>query len=302
MGILLDPKWSGDGLNAIDAFHSLQKDTAEVIIYGSSHAWKGCDTKTMYRQHGLAAYNYGANWQALNTTLLFMQDSFRTQSPKVACVDTFYLDDVLHYTQMNGQIYYTRNIPFSREKLAYLRHCFGRNLESYVTYFMPLWMFHENWSEIKRENFVDNFSVEECIRNLGYSPDNSIQPAVLGDPDDFPQEELPDYTLNVLDSMVEACREKGVALLFYTCPYEGEFTYSDAIESYAKENGCAYLNLFAYTEEMDLNPNTDFRDPTHLNNTGAAKVADFLGRYISENYEMTDYRLQKDNLWEQYLQ
>ena len=62
-GHLLDPDESETAMDAIKAFHMLDENSLEVIVYGSSHAWRGCDSMEMYRKYGLAAYNYGCNWQ-----------------------------------------------------------------------------------------------------------------------------------------------------------------------------------------------------------------------------------------------
>lgn len=40
-GELLSPDFSGDCVNAQKAFDNLPANSAEVIVYGSSHAWKG---------------------------------------------------------------------------------------------------------------------------------------------------------------------------------------------------------------------------------------------------------------------
>ena len=46
-GHLLDQYEAEDGLDAVRAFHELKDNSVEAIIYGSSRAWKGCDTRIM---------------------------------------------------------------------------------------------------------------------------------------------------------------------------------------------------------------------------------------------------------------
>ena len=38
-GHLLDPFEAEDGLNAIDAFHELEDNSIEALVFGSSRAW-----------------------------------------------------------------------------------------------------------------------------------------------------------------------------------------------------------------------------------------------------------------------
>ena len=54
-------------------------------------------------------------------------------------------------------------------------------------------------------------------------------------------------------------------------------------KKYAQENGCVYFNLFEYMDELGIDCETDFGDEGHLNNSGAVKVADFLGGIYSKS-------------------
>ncbi len=150
-GHILDPKEACLAFDTIKAFHSLEKDSCDVLIYGSSHAWKGCDTRVMKDKYGITAYNYGCNWQSINTSLLFLEDSLRTQSPKVACIEVWLVNSVLRDCDMNGQIYYTKTIPDFKGKRDFIKQCFGNDLERYASYCFPLIMFHENWKEVNEE-------------------------------------------------------------------------------------------------------------------------------------------------------
>lgn len=302
VGTLLDPKWSAGSINAIKAFHMMDEDSIDVIIYGSSHAWKGCDPMIMYQDYGLAAYNYGCNWQAINTTLLFLQDSLRTQKPKVVCIETFHVAVIEEDTNMDGQIYYTRAISTFDGKKEYLKQCFGDDLERYVSYYVPIVMFHDNWNVIDGENFFQLPNAEHYVSTMGYeSGGTRTEEVVLSDNSTFNQMEIPESSIAILDKMIKVCEENGVNVIFYTAPYEGEYEYSEAMENYADEHGCVYLDLFDYIDEIGINAQTDFQDFAHLNDSGAAKVADFLGEYITSHYDVRDMRLEDGNIWEQNL-
>ncbi|WP_092330989.1 hypothetical protein [Butyrivibrio sp. YAB3001] len=57
------------------------------------------------------------------------------------------------------------------------------------------------------------------------------------------------------------------------------------------------MDLFDYVDEMGIDTKTDFADKGHLNNDGAKKVSDFLGEYLVNHYELTDFRNVPDNIW-----
>lgn len=282
MGHFLDPFEAEDGLDAIKAFHELENDSIDAIIYGSSRAWKGCDTRVMRDQYGINAYNYACNWQAINTTYLFVQDSFRTQTPKVIFVETGNVGSVLENTDLNGEIYYTRQIPDFRGKREYIKQCFGGNIERYASYYMPLIMFHDNWTEVDFENFYAP-GQERYIRNYGYSEDSNseVEPIDIPDISKIVQHKLPTKSVEVLDAIVEECNKKGTKLVFYTCPCEKGYNYGEAMKEYADLKEVTYINLYECLEEVGLDGKMDYQDNVHLNGSGAKKVARFLAEHIN---------------------
>ena len=298
LGHLVRPTDTDDEIKAIETFHSLPENSVEVIVYGSSHAWKGLDIMEMYREYGVAAYNYGCNWQRLNTTSLFIHDSLRTQSPKVILIETFRVGELLEDTDIIGEVFYTREIPSSDEKKEYLKHCFGEKLGRYLSYYVPLFAFHENWSELKRESFMANCATEDYFSTMGFDESDEVVPVQLEDPETFEQHEIGDRAEDVLDDIVELCQEKNIEIIFYTVPYEGSYGFSAEMREYAEENGCQYINFFEKITEIGLDANTDFQDKGHLNTRGSRKIAKYLGRYIAENYDVTDMRTVEGNIWE----
>lgn len=103
----------------------MPEDSFEVIAYGSSHVWHCLDVMEMYEIYGIGAFNYGSNWERINTTALYLEDSFRTQSPKVVLIETFNVNRIRKNLDMNGEIYCTRELPESEAKQKYLQTCLG---------------------------------------------------------------------------------------------------------------------------------------------------------------------------------
>lgn len=302
MGKIVRPTDTDVAFTAIYTFQELPKDTVEVIVYGSSHAWRGLNVMALYEKYGIGAYNYGCNWQHINTTSLFLQDSLRTQSPKIAIIETYRVNDILTNTDVNGEIYYTRELGPSPARTEYLKQCFGNNAERWLSYYMPLCAYHDNWINLNEAsfNYKGIYNDGLCSR-MGFMDSHNITPVVIGDVNTFEQQGLSENAFSVLDKMVQVCRENNVDIIFYTAPWEGEYAYYDAMEKYANENGCAYINFFEKMDEAGIDCNTDFCDPGHLNGSGAVKVAEYLGEFIVDNYDVTDMRLEEGNIWEQNL-
>ena len=46
----------------------------------------------------------------------------------------------------------------------------------------------------------------------------------------------------------------------------------------------------------------DFSDYGHLNTRGASKVADYIGQYLVDHYELSDMRTVEGNIWQKVLE
>ena len=120
LGHLTRPLGDDVAIANVENFHKLPENSIDVIVYGSSHAWRNVNVNEMYDKYGIGAYNYAANWQHLDTTWLFVHDSLATQTPKVALIEGMHINSNEFDTDMDGEIYYTTPIPESKYKRAYL--------------------------------------------------------------------------------------------------------------------------------------------------------------------------------------
>ena len=68
LGHLTRPLGDDVAIANVENFHKLPENSIDVIVYGSSHAWRNVNADEMYDKYGIGAYNYAANWQHLDTT------------------------------------------------------------------------------------------------------------------------------------------------------------------------------------------------------------------------------------------
>ena len=269
----------------IAAFHELPENSLDVICYGSSHMWKGLDTRLLNNKYRISCYNYGCNWQHINTTRLFIEDSLMTQKPKIALIDTWKFNSVIRDAPMNGEVYYTKYLKKTPSLMRYLSQCFETDLEKYLAYAMPVAVFHDNWKNISLRSFQPITKEKETfLESRGFNSKSQVGEVTIPDTAAFSQKALSERAAAELDYITGLLQRQGVRIVFITIPFTKEFKYLDAIEEYAVQHGGVHLNMFDYLEEAGIDGTTDFFDEGHLNDSGAAKVADFVGRYLTENY------------------
>lgn len=272
--------------NSVNSFDAFPENSLELMVYGSSHAWCGIDTGMLYEEYGIEGYNYGCAWQHVNTTQLFLEDSLLSQKPKVVILETDMLIEPLEDTEMCGEIYYSKKVGAGKVKRKYLQQCFGKKWSRYIGYFLPAFVFHENWKELSIESFMDNSNDYDFVKNRGYLGSDSAEAVSIEAYGSFLQEEIPENILSILDEMVQRCRQQGIEVILCTIPFEGEYKYGEFISAYARKHDLVYLNYFEKMEELGLSCDEDFRNAEHVNDLGARKITEDLGAYLTAHYNL----------------
>lgn len=281
---ILKPVFIGDVYNAVDAFYAQPDNSVDVMVYGSSHAWKGFDAGELSKNYGINAWNYGGNWQYINTTALFLEDSLLSQSPKVVLIESFLINSVHENTSLNGEIMYTNHLRWSEAKVRYIKQVFGTQTEEYFSYFVPLVYYHANWNALNKWNFVNPSDGYDFIAAKGYRSSDEVQPVTIPNYTTFNQKSLSSQAEDTLNRIVKICKDRGIDVVFYVVPWAGEYEYRDAMIAYTKENGCYFVDFFEKADEVGISGETDFQDSGHLNDSGSKKIANYMGQYLFENF------------------
>lgn len=281
-------------INAIQAFEELPNHSIDILVIGSSHAWRGVDTRKLYDQYGLRAYNYGCNWQSLSTEELFLRNALHSQSPKVVLFETFRINDTFYDVDMDGEIYYTRSMPWTSERVRYIRRAFGRDVNRYIAYLFPLSQFHSGWDVLNERNFQHEktYTKEFLLENRGYFKvdSNEAYPISIGRYIQNEQMLLDDMATGILEKLIQDCKERDVKLIFFTVPWQGSNYYHDALVEISRKHACDYIDFFEIYPQIGLDPAKDFADAGHLTDGGAEKISDYIGKYLIENYESLDWK------------
>ena len=284
LGIILRPTDTDDVRIQIDSFHSLPENSLDVIVYGSSHSYRGFDTRVLNDDYNISAYNYSWNWLKMNTTKAFIKDSLVSQKPKVVLIETYYANENLHDCDINAEIYFSRYLKNKTAVMDFINECFGDNFRKKLSFYVPLYAFHDNWIDISLKSLLPAKTNNSAVTNRGFCDIQMIDEISIVDQNSCEQKTFDDYAIKNLDEIVSICNENDIDIIFYTAPFEWAYEYADAMEEYAKNNNCLYINSFKYLDEIGIDEKTDFSDPAHLNTYGAQKLARFIGKYISENY------------------
>ena len=298
LGVILRPTDTDGAYQQCESFHSLPDNSVEVIVYGSSHSYRGFDVRELYEKYGIGAYNYSWNWQRINTTKAFIKDSFSSQKPKVVIIESYFTNELLKDSEINAEIYYSRYLHDKKVINDYVHECLGNNLKTNLAFYMPLYAFHDNWIDISLKSLIPPTYNGELQNTMGFCGSSAVMELDIPDQNSKSQQSFSQEAIDNLDEIVNFCRENGADIVFYTTPFEWVYEYANAMKEYCNSRNCAYINTFDYFDEIGIDEKKDFADDGHLNSYGAIKVADYIGDFISKNYKLTDMRTIEGNVWE----
>ena len=251
--------------------------TIDILALGDSLSYSSVSPMSLWNRHGYTAFVCGQPGQNMRETEELFKIALRTQSPKVVILET-------------NAIFRNR----LKEKNL------NDTMEALINYYLPLFRGHDVWKSLvmKRE-----YAEVGYAKYKGFPFRSDIKPyekgAYMKETDK--KAELPDENIEHLQNIADMCRDCGAALILLGTPSPKNYNYSihNAIAEYADKQGLTYIDMNLMTDEIGIDWNTDTLDKgDHLNLSGAKKVTEYLGRYLSENYSLTDHR--EDAAFEQW--
>lgn len=287
----------------ITGFYAEPDDTLDVVMIGTSGTFSAYCPMEAWDQFGFTSYNFCINVLAVNAIPYSITEIMKTQTPQVLVIDCYpFIAGQTTYNitsseQNDGGMRYNMDaFRYSANRTALIRNTLPAGYHKFLYYFDLFKYFGSSKIDFSYADW------EKHDVSKGYNP--LSWDAVTLNRTDITQElplseELDSYFNELLDD----CANCDCRVLFVYYPYAlitptREIGYSgdEALEvvNYmgrkATERGFDFLNMAEYYAEIGINPARDYWGYGHFNILGAEKITAFFGRYLSEQYGLTDKR------------
>lgn len=152
----------------------------------------------------------------------------------------------------------------------------------------------ESW--VDDESDYDEESWDEADEETEESDEEDWEDEDETEEEEIPEWEQPlgDYAMSYLDKIRELCEQKGIPLVLIKAPSIEPVWYDNwekQIDDYAAQYQLPYINYLELVDEIGIDYSTDTYDGgLHMNLYGAEKCADYLGKFLKENFELADMR------------
>ncbi len=283
------------GADYIHYAYDLDKNTVDVLFFGSSHAYHSISSNKLWGDFGIPAAVLGSSSQPFSDTYYLMKDFLKYQKPKVIVLEVFSTSYTKPYTQETRLRQALDAMPMSLTKLEAIHDiCKDFSFTHKMAYLFPISLYHSRWKELRKHDFIsDRTFLRGSQLTLEYRDYSEYEPKK----NKYNMSEIIDYSSFYLQKIVDLTKENDIPLLFYSSPvarykernYKRYYRANLAVEEFAKEQDVPYLFL-EKMGDIEFDYSKDFKDSEHTNYYGMAKVTDYIGRYLKEQYDLPDRR------------
>lgn len=282
-----------DGIRPMEIFYKQEKNSIDVMFYGSSHTYSDINPAILWRERGIASYDLAGSLQPLWNTYYYMKESLKYQHPKVMVVELVRAIEEREYIEEARTVTNTFGMKLSGEKYEAIQVSTPENL---IPYLLEYPVYHSRYQELSKEDFEVYGNTLEGKAYKGFYPlfhteefekfsDMSIVTS---------SRELAPKTEEYLKKIIALAKEEGIPLVFMVSPYQGIIESEQEIFNrcgeIAKESQVPFLDFNLLYGELELDPREDLAEFSHLNHRGSTKLSVWLANWLCDEYQLPDRR------------
>lgn len=281
-------------------FYRQQKNTVDVVYFGSSVTQRGFVAPVAFNDHGVASYSIATGAQPFVLTKYMMQDVLRSQDPELFIIDLKNICRGRDKLEDSAVRKIVDNMEYSSVKMDAVRavteYAEGGDNDvdtSGASYYFPILKYHNRWNPDLQPEYWDDlyyFKGYTLATSVCFGVETIDIPEVTErrDPLDPENEE-------VLNDLLDYCDSIDQKVLFVVAPYEATANGIGKLNTAADIIGDRGYEVMSFLpdeklEETGLKENTCFHNKQHLNYYGSLLFTDYLAGYIREKYGVSDRR------------
>ena len=301
---LLVPKYQ-TGIVEGSMIEEYYKDESDhdVVFIGDCEIYENFSPITLWEEYGITSYMRGSAQQLIWNSYYLLEDTLRYETPEVVVFNVL----SVKYNEPQSEAYNRMSIDGMEWSMSKVNNIKASMMEeeNFVDYVFPLLRYHGRWAELTKDDFEHIFSKDLVTHNGYYMRVDTKAQGEFPDPTPLADYTLGENAMSYLQKMADLCKEKGIELVLIKAPTEFPHWYDEwdaQIVDFAKENDVTYINYIPLQEEIGLDMSQDTYDAgLHLNTQGAEKMSLYFGKWLVENYNLTDHRGDEtyDAIWQE---
>lgn len=289
LSILLIRKGNGYGTDVLN-FYKLDKNSIDMLILGSSHAYTAFNPYQIEKETGLKTYDFCTQQQPLWITYYYLNEALKYQKPKYIVLEA--------HMAISGDYDYAEE-QVNRDAIDKMRFSINKinaintsieNKDDRISYYLNIIKYHSRYKELNIDDFKTAF-LGYTIDNKGYIalPENDFifYKASKSTNDEI---ELSEKNEKFLYKIIDLVNENKISLIIVKTPASynhDNLAKLNYMKRISEENNILFLDYVNNIDNLDLEYINDFYDFGHLNKKGSEK---FTRSFIE------DFNSEKENL------
>lgn len=291
-----------------NSFCGEAENTIDIVFLGNSSAYKGFTPIELWNEYGYTGFVCGGPAQSIQESYTMLKNVLKKQKPKIVF---FEAEGIFRSFNTNIKGEY----PQASQNLIYIANevdGINESVNEIMEQSCPFVKYHNRWSKLTVEDFTLTPDYTQHYPTKGYVIETRVKPYngnknYMKATDFTPPIQL--TAKYYLDKMNDICKKNGAEMIFVSSPLPRVWDDDrhKAVQGYADENGMKYIDTNLSIKEMGIDWEKDSSDEgRHMNINGARKCTEFIGKYLAENYKLTDHRgdsayTQWNSDYEEYL-
>jgi hypothetical protein len=263
----------------------------------------------LYRDYGISSYNIAYAGERIAMSYYSLMDAIKALDDiKLVVIDMHGLEygDQKNDPEAPERCHNTFDaMHFSTIKIEAIKDCVDKDL--WAEFFFPLSFYHNRWTELTEADIQKSGSKRELAKGGCYEIGvaNVSAPELIGITD---HEFVQDASTTYMQKIIDLCADNDIQVLMIYIPFpasiEDQQRANMAYDMAQNNENAEYVNFLYEADNIGINYATDTADSSsHLNPSGARKFTRYLGKYIMDNYDLTDYSgdAKWDTAYEKYM-
>lgn len=283
--------------NTFQDFYALEKDSVDVLFFGSSHAVSSLNPQVVYDTYGITSYNLGSEQQSLVVSYYWLREALKYQSPKAVIIDTYMLhkfSDSYVYNDMNCSESAVRK-AMDNMRLSPLKWEAAQTIaktdpaQDALSYILPNIRYHSRWTSLGEEDFTEASMVAHGgIKGFtvmsGNDPNLEYTPFRDEEAENVDPDIMMEPSRTYLAKAIELCQEKGIQVILINIPCAESIGRYRSTKTFAEEYGVPYYDFNEATLYNEIGYDASENLLSHPNYLGAEKISLYIGKMLAEQY------------------
>lgn len=271
-------------MGKLQEFYNLEDDTLDYITVGSSHMYCTVNPLEVWNESGIAGFVLATQQQPLKASYHYIKEAFKTQSPKYVILEGYMICSESTY---DSAVLYDAIDPlkFSLNKMQMINNLV--EYEERPNYYFNILKYHSRWNQVTGSDLEHIFNKPSDIYKgfVALQGDFSGK-NLIPDYENTKNIKLSDHNTQILNDIYNLVEENNAKLVLMFGPYDASSSELcekiKAEKKWASEKGVDVLDYCEMLDTLEIDPENDYYDSSHLDVSGAAKISSHFASYLSK--------------------